>query len=88
MTGYHHDLGVRVCLAESRQGLQPVQAGHLHVEQHYMGMELRVRVEGVHAGLYRPHLHIFVLQESLERLAHSPFVVYNQNPSCHYRTRR
>src|SRR5207244_12988248 len=83
MTGDHHDLRVRVELAQLPQRLEPVHALHLHVQKNEMGPELGVALQRLGSPGARPHRDLFVFQHLRQRLADALLVIDDQDASAH-----
>jgi hypothetical protein len=84
----HDHLRCRVLLPDVGQRLEPIHPRHLHVEQHQVREELRVRVERGGTGLLGLHLDTLVLEDLTQRLAHAFLVVHHQNPFRHHSSHR
>jgi len=85
VAGDHDDLGSRVEVAQPGQRLEPVEPGHLDVEEDEVWAELRVERDRLAAGGRYSDLEVLVLEHLLERLADAGFVVNDENPMTHGR---
>src|SRR6185312_10374031 len=83
MTRNHHDLRVRVELAQLPQRLEPVHPLHLHVQENEMGPELGVALQRLGSRSARPHLDLLVFEHLRQRLADALFVIDDQDASAH-----
>ncbi len=83
--GDHDDLGAGIETAQPAQGLEAIEAGHLHVEEHELWAELRVQGDRLTTRRGYPHLQVLVLQDLLERLPNTRLVVHDENPMTHDR---
>src|SRR5689334_25446437 len=81
----HHHLCIGVELSNSTQGIQPIQASHLHVQKHEMGSEVRVQRDRFAAGRRHPDYELLVLEHLLQCLPNAWFVVHDEDPVFHAR---
>jgi hypothetical protein len=78
--GEHQDREPAAVPPDGAGDLEPVQAGHEHVEDHRVGLGLRAEpLERLVAVLGELDLVALQLQRAAERLAHRPFVVHDQD---------
>jgi hypothetical protein len=68
--------------------LQPVETRHLHIEEHEVGNELRIRADRLVAGTHRAHLDALELEELAHGFPHARLVVHDQHSSRHHSVRR
>ncbi len=79
----HDDGGRRLEVAEPRQGLQAVESGHLHVEQHDVGSKLGADGDPFPARGRGADLPALVLEHLAHRVADAALVVHHQHPVAH-----
>ncbi len=83
MTRDHHYHGAGIQLPQPGEGLQPVESRHLYVEKHQVGAELGVDRDCFAAGARAADRVALVLEDLLQRLADTGFVVNHQNALGH-----
>src|SRR2546430_11516078 len=83
MTGDHHDLRVRVELAQLPQRLEAVHALHLHVQKDEMGPELGIALQRLGSRGARLHVDLLVFEHLRQRLADALLVIDDQDAPAH-----
>src|SRR6185503_8326763 len=83
VTRDHHDLGVGVQLTDPFQTLEPVHPFHLDVEEDQVGSELGIGTQRFVARRARLDLDFLVLENLLQSLADTFFVVDDQDAAAH-----
>src|SRR5439155_16159097 len=83
VAGDHEDLGVCVELAQLAQGLQAVHPLHFHVEEHEMGPELGVALQGLRPRRAGLNFDLLILEQLRERFADPLLVVDHQDTTAH-----
>src|ERR687898_2615347 len=83
MPADHDDDGVRVCLLQPLQCLQPIDTRHLHVHKNEVWTKSVVLGDRVDRVARRLHLVPLVLEELAERLTNALLVVDDEDASAH-----
>ena len=76
----HHHGRRRIQLAQPAQGVEPIEAGHLHVEQDHVRPEIRIHGDRLAPGCGGPDFPALVLQHLPKGVPDAAFVVHHQDP--------
>ncbi|HZU41302.1 MAG TPA: hypothetical protein VE994_01420 [Terriglobales bacterium] len=81
--GAHDDLQLWAMTQEFFEGIEPVQPGHFHIQQHHIGNNAGAHaINGIPATRHGFHRAVLHFKRAPEILLHACFVIHHQHYGC------